>query len=272
MRFVLLSLVALFVLSLGCSGQPRNNRFIRPSLLSDYVERFNSGDDELVETYIPNHQASDFLAANIPLFECPDKEMEEIYYFRWWTFRKHIRNTPEGFIITEFLPDVPWAGKYNAISCPGMHQFDEGRWLHDGRFLRDYAYYWFRKGGSVRSYSFPAASALYSQYLVSGNDSVVRDLLPDLVANFDAWEQERFDTSRGLFWQIDDRDGMEISICGSGYRATINSYMAAEAKAIARIAQLADSNGAPTFAEKYEKIIANMLKTLWDHEAGFFKV
>ena len=266
----------LFVLLTGCGGLRGQNttddRFIRTSVLSDYVENFNTHDDEIVATYIPNSQAFEFLAANIPKFECPDKQMEEIYYFRWWTFRKHIRNTPEGFIITEFLPNVSWAGKYNAISCPGMHQFNEGRWLHDGRYMRDYACYWFRNGGSVRSYSFPVAHALYSQYLVSGNDSVVRELLPHLISNFEAWENERYDPSCGLFWQIDDRDGMEVSICGSGYRATINSYMAAEAKAIAMIAQLSRCSDAPKFKEKSTQIQTNMFKKLWDQDAGFFKV
>jgi len=266
----------LFVLSLGCGSLHGQNmtdsQFIRLSVLSDYVEKFNLGDDELFATYIPNSKAFDFLAVNIPRFECPDKAMEEIYYFRWWTFRKHIRLTPEGFIITEFLPDVSWAGKYNAISCSGMHQFNEGRWLHNQQFLNDYACYWLRKGGSVRSYSFPIAHALYSHYLVSGNDSVVRDLLPDLIANFKEWEKERYDVSRGLYWQIDDRDGMEVSICGSGYRATINSYMAAEAKAIANIEQLNKSTDVQKFNEKSMQIQSSMLKTLWDKDAGFFKV
>ena len=268
-RFSIFCSLFLFVLSFGCAGQ----NMIPLSVLSGYVEKFNADDSELVATYIPNSQSFKFLAANIPLFECPDKQMEEIYYFRWWTFRKHIRNTPEGFIITEFLPDVPWAGKYNGISCAAMHHFNEGRWLRDRRYLRDYAYYWLRNGGSVRSYSFPAAYALYNQYIVSGNDSVARELLPDLIVNFEAWEKERYDTLHGLFWQIDDRDGMEVSICGSGYRATINSYMAAEAKAIAAIARLSQRPGeARRFAEKAEQITANMLKTLWDNDAGFFKV
>ncbi|KAA6313152.1 hypothetical protein EZS27_036031, partial [termite gut metagenome] len=40
--------------------------------------------------------------------------------------------------------------------------------------------------------------------------------------------------STQLFWQIDDRDGMEVSVSsslapgGKGYRATINRYMYGE--------------------------------------------
>ena len=268
--------VCTFILFPGCSKilqqKMTNNQFIRPSILGEYVEKFNADDNELFVTYIPNSKAFEFLMDNIPLFECPDMQMEEIYYFRWWTFRKHIRNTPDGFIITEFLPDVPWAGKHNGISCAALHHFNEGRWLHNQHYLHEYAYYWLRKGGNVRSYSFPAAYALYSQYLVSGNDSVIRDLLPDLIANYREWEKEKYDLSFGLFWQIDDRDGMEVSVCGSGYRATINSYMAAEAKAIAKIAQMAGNPEKEIFAGKSAQILSNMLKTLWDDEAGFFKV
>ena len=40
--------------------------------------------------------AWDFLKENIPLFDCPDKDINEIYYFRWWTYRKHIEETPDG--------------------------------------------------------------------------------------------------------------------------------------------------------------------------------
>ena len=246
--------------------------FIPSSVLSGYVEKFNAGDDELFATYIPNSESYAFLTANIPRFECPDKQMEEIYYFRWWTFRKHIRQTPEGFIITEFLPDVPWAGKYNAISCSGMHQFNEGRWLHDSKYLNAYATYWLRQGGSVRSYSFPIAFSIYNQYLVTHDHTVAVDLLPELIANFESYQRERYDASRGLFWQIDDRDGMEVSVCGSGYRATINSYMSAEAQAIAQIARLAQYAESRQYIDKSAQIQANMINTLWDEEAGFFKV
>src|SRR5690606_41087738 len=57
-------------------------------------------------------------------------------YFRWWTYRKHLKRTPEGYIITEFLPEVPWSGKYNTINCPAGHHFYEGRWLQDRKSTR----------------------------------------------------------------------------------------------------------------------------------------
>jgi len=265
-----LILLILFCLS-GCTGSKKTN-ILDLSIVDAYVDMFNESDDELYIQTFSNAQAADFLKDNIPLFDCPDKELEKIYYFRWWTYRKHVKQTPVGFIITEFHPDVSWAGKYNGISCPAFLHYNEGRWLRNRIYLDEYANYWLRGGGSPRSYSFPIAHALYNYYLVTGKDSLVKELLPDLIKNFGEWEKEKFDVSRGLFWQIDDRDGMEVSICGSGFRATINSYMAADARAIARIGQIAQDSEAQKYEEKSETIQRNMLRTLWDKEADFFKV
>ena len=119
-----------------------------------YVDRFNRLDRETVVQHIPNAAAWDWMVRNVPLFECPDKDIEETYYFRWWTYRKHIKQTPDGFVITEFLPNVGWAGKHNTISCAAGHHLYEGRWLRDPRYLDDYSVFWFRKGGEPRRYSF----------------------------------------------------------------------------------------------------------------------
>lgn len=238
-----------------------------------YVEQFNAQDEELYRQHIPNAAAWEFLSQNIPLFECPDKELELTYYFRWWTFRKHLKQTPDGFVVTEFLPPVPWAGKHNTISCPAGHHFYEGRWLHDERFLDDYSVFWFRKGGEPRRYSFWAADALWARYLVTPNRALVTELLPDLIGNYEAWVKERFDPSVGLFWQIDDRDGMEVSIGGSGYRATINSYMFGDALAIARIAELAgQADVAGRFRAEAARLKRAVEEKLWDEPAQFFKV
>ena len=129
-------------------SQPKaDTALLKPSNFKHYIDAFNLNDVDLYPQAIPNEQAWDFIQSSIPLLDCPDKEIEEIYYFRWWTFRKHIKHTPEGYVITEFLPSVPWAGKYNTISCPAGHHFREGRWLNRTEYLDDYSLFWFRKGG-----------------------------------------------------------------------------------------------------------------------------
>lgn len=245
---------------------------LQPETFRHYVDTFNRHDRETVVNHIPNAAAWVWMAANVPSFECSDKDLEEIYWFRWWTFRKHIKQTPDGFIVTEFLPPVPWSGKHNSINCPAGHHLYEGRWLHDPKYLDDYAVFWFRKGGEPRKYSFWAADAIAARSRVVGDDRLPKDLLPDLIANYEAWEKSHLDAS-GLFWQNDGNDGMEVSIGGSGCRATINSYQYGDAVAIARIAERA---GQPDLAQAWRAKAAalkqRVQEKLWDPEAQFFKV
>lgn len=237
-----------------------------------YIDTFNQYDNELYVQQVPNAEAWTFIENNVPLLECPDKEIEEIYYFRWWTFRKHIKKTPDGFVITEFLPKVGWAGKHNTINCPAGHHIREGRWILDPKFIDNYATFWLRKGGSVRHYSFWIADSVWQRYCVTGNPAEALDLLPDLVKNYEEWEKEKLDPN-GLFWQIDGYDGMEVSIGGSGYRATINTYQYGDARAIARIAEMADKPViVREFNAKADKLKALVQEKLWDADTAFFKV
>lgn len=268
-------LFASVVFPLVCASAILSGHGSEPVLQEDvfkrYIETFNTDDEELYANAYPNAKSWAFLKKNIPRFECPDKELERTYYFRWWTYRKHLRETPDGWVVTEFLPKVSWSSKHNTISCPAGHHFYEGRWLADSRHLDDYAVFWFRKGGRPRQYSFWAADAIYAYYLVTGDETLVVDLLDDLVRNYEVWEEKRL-TPDGLFWQVDDRDGMEVSVGGSGKRATINSYMYGDAVAIARIAEMA---GRDALMLEYLKKAARLRKLvqekLWDAEAKFFK-
>jgi len=63
------------------------------SILRDYVDQFNRDDEEIVAQAVDNAHAYDFLSRQNPLLECPDKEIEKTYYFRWWTYRKHFKHT-----------------------------------------------------------------------------------------------------------------------------------------------------------------------------------
>ncbi|HEY3324767.1 MAG TPA: glycosyl hydrolase family 65 protein [Planctomycetota bacterium] len=251
---------------------------LKADTFKPYVEGFNQNDRELFPQYIKNAGAWDFLSRNVPLLDCSDKEIEEVYYFRWWTLRKHIKETPDGFVFSEFLPKVGWAGKHNTINCAAGHHIREGRWLRDRKFVDDYCLFWLRKGGAVRAYSFWIADSIWQRYAVTGERTQALDLLPDLIANYQGWEKEHLDPN-GLFWQVDDRDGMEVSISGAldpkhqGYRATINSYLYGDALAIANLAELAGkADVAKEFREKASKLKQLVQEKLWDSGAQFFKV
>jgi hypothetical protein len=212
-----------------------------------------------------------WLARNVPYFECPDAAIQQAYYFRWDVYRKHLKETPEGYIVTEFLPDVSWAGAYNTISASAGHHLYEGRWLHVPVYLDDYTRFWFGPRGEPRRYSCWLADAVYARYLVTGDAQLPVSLLDSLVHNYMAWEAERRDES-GLFWQLDDRDGMEHQIGGSGLRPTINSYLYGDAVAIARLAALAGRGDVATaFAQKAARLKRLVQERLWDADARFFK-
>jgi len=237
-----------------------------------YAEDFARNDGELYKNAFPNALAWDFLKDNIPLLDCPDEDIQTAYYFRWWTYRKHIKQTPVGYILDEFLPNVGWAGKFNSINCAAGHHLYEGRWLADPKYLDDYTRFWFHGGGDPRRYSFWVADSICARMQVTGDDRIAKELLPDLIRNYEEWEKAKLDPN-GLFWQTDNFDGMEVSIGGSGYRPTINSYMYGDALAIARIADRAGQKEvAERFRTKAEEIKRLTQDKLWDPSAQFFKV
>ena len=119
-RSGMLGLLALGALAAG-GDAPGGPALLDAAGVSAWVDDFNRTDEEPHALTVPNQAAAAFLVANIPRFSCPEREFERTYYFRWWTFRKHIVRTPEGYVITEFLPAVPWAGKYNTIDCAAGH-------------------------------------------------------------------------------------------------------------------------------------------------------
>ena len=239
--------------------------------LEEYIQKFNNEDEEVYKQEIDNEHALGWLKDNVPLFECPDPVIEEIYYFRWWTYRKHIKKIPEGYLITEFLPEVPWSGKYNSINCAAGFHIREGRWLRNGQqIMEDTIRFWLQGSGDIRSYSTWIADALWDYCCVLDDYSLGTELLDSLTDNFEGWIKEH-GTETGLFWSIDDRDAMEFSISGSGFRPTLNSYLYADARAISQFAEKAGRKSlAEEYAERAENIKKQMQKTLWSGD--FFQV
>src|SRR5260221_5101711 len=192
----------------------------------------------------------DWYRANIPFFECPDAEITTTYYYRWELLTKHLTygSPNSGYSFTEFIDRPFWSGAYGAISCPAGHQLYEARWLKDGRIAEDYGRYWFRTpGAQPRRYSTWLADAIWAVDQVHPNREHIKALLPELIANYQGWEKTHFVPEVGLFWQTGHDDGMEYNINSRmtkdlvrgapGYRPTLNSYLSADATAIARIAE-----------------------------------
>ncbi len=246
-----------------------------------HVDFFNTMERENIVNYISNDKSWQWLRENIPFFECPDKSFEQIYYFRWWTFRKHLKQTPDGFVFTEFLDKVGHSGKYNTISCALGHHIYEGTWLHDKRYIDQYAWFWnVGHEGDLQPhfhrYSNWATWALYRRYLVNRDEAFVVSLLDTFIRDHEAWTAER-GLQSGLYWQYDVRDGMEESISGSrkdrNARPPLNSYMYGNALAISEVAKMAGREAqANEYAQKAARLKSLVEELMWDREGKFFKV
>ncbi len=257
-----------------------HSAFLKYANFSHYVSYFNGMEDENVIAAIPNADASAWMEKNIPLFECPQQNFEEMYYFRWWTLRKHIENTPVGYGMTEFLVHRRYADKYNLIACAVGHHIYESRWLRDREYLNQIIHTWYRgnDGGpmsKMKKFSSWNANAVYNRYLVDGDKSFLLDMEKDLDREYGRWEKTHR-LKNGLYWQGDVQDGMEESISGGRRkkyaRPTINSYMYGNAKALSTIGLLSGDEGiSMKYGLKADSLKQLIQKKLWNTRHDFFE-
>lgn len=238
--------------------------------LHTYVDAFSRCDEVRYSQLISNQEAEAFLADQIPLLDCPDPVLEEIYYFRWWTYRKHIRQTDRGHVITEFLSEVPWAGPENTIVCAAGFHIREGRWLRDPEnWIAEYIRFWLEGHGDIEAYSTWLPHAVWEYCSLKDDFALGMELLPQMIQFFEVREA-KYQRSCGLYWSSDDRDGMEYSISGAGFRPTLNAYACADARAIARFLRLCDDEErAQRFEQRASLLQRTMDILLWDE--AFYK-
>ena len=278
---------SLFIIAfLSCTAVKKKKKIIPQERLKNYVDRFNKNDNELYKQFISNDESFEFLNKNIPMIDLPNKEIEETYYFRWWTYRKHIKNTEDGFVITEFLPKVWWSKKHNTINCPAAHHIYEGRWLKNSKYISDYINFWLHNSeDGIRQYSFWIADAVLTFNNIHRNDSILSNQLELLINNYYEWEKIRKVNDQTLFYQWDMMDGMELTVSGrilnngiekfqvEATRPTINSYMYGDAKAISKISNITNNlDKVQEFENKADKIKKELQKRLWNKDLDFFTV
>ncbi len=189
---------------------------------------------------------------NIPFFECSDKQIEEVYYYRWKLYKAHIREVGDNsYVITEFIDHVPWDREpYCTINAAAMHHIYEGRWLKDNRYLNGYINYLYRDGGNNRQYSESIADAAYARYLVNADTAFILRQLDSMKQIYSQWT-DHWDSSKNLYFIPAMPDATEYTIAsidasggkdgfddGEAFRPTINSYMYGNAMAISEIAAM----------------------------------
>ena len=234
-----------------------------------YVNQFAA--DEREATGQQPADAWPWIAVNVPLFDSSNKQFEEMYYFRWYSFEKHVEQTADyGFLITEWLhrPDLPNNG---VLPDAAPFHLGEARWLRDREIADDYARFWGRPEANPRAYSFPFAWSVQLVTEATGDAKLGTDLLSNLIANYKAWD-DHLDPSVGMYWQIDTRDAMEKSIGGDGYRTPLNSYMLADARAIADFARGSEQSAISAEYDAKAGTLEHLIETkLWNPKDQFYE-
>lgn len=223
--------------------------------------------------------------ARIPFFESADPAIDRVYYYRWMIVRAHQRDLGErGYITTEFLDDVgwqlePWASLNDAT---GFH-LGEARWLHDRRHADDYITFMY-SGGNDRHFTDYLAASVYDRFLVDGDRAAAVRHLPAMRTLYGQWD-DHFDATKGLYWveplldateytisSIDASGGLDGFTGGEAFRPSINAYMFANARAIARLSRLAGE--APAIAGDYDRradaLARHVDEALWIPALGHF--
>lgn len=221
---------------------------------------------------------------NIPLFESADRDLDDVYYYRWQIVRAHQRDLGQhGYITTEFLDDVPWQKHpYASLNDVTGFHIGEARWLHDRRYAADYIDYMYR-GGNDRHFTDYMADAVWGRYLVDGERGEALRHLSAMRLLFGQWD-DRLDFDKGLYWVEPLLDATEYTISsidasggkdgfrgGDAFRPSVNAYMFANARAIGRLSELA---GEPELAKRYaaqaEAIRARTVRDLWHPQFQHF--
>ena len=220
----------------------------------------------------------------IPLFESADPAIDAVYYYRWQVVRAHQRDLGEaGYITTEFLDDVGWQREpYASLNDAAPFHLAETRWLRDRRFAADYVDYMYT-GGNDRHFSDAIGDAVWRRYLVDGDRGEALRHLGAMRLLFGQWDDHR-DFDKGLYWIEPLLDATEYSIAsidasggkdgfrgGDAFRPSINAYQFANARAIARLSELAgDRAVAADYARRAEAIRGRVLADLWSPALAHF--
>jgi len=264
---------AALAISIGASAPAQSHSgpgLLKPENFHHYVATF-----EQQEQLATGHEGADswpWMLAEIPWFESSDKQFEEMYYFRWYAWQKHLVKAKAGWVITEWLPKPEMTdGFFGALPDATTFHVREARWLKDKSIAEDDMRYWLSPDADPHKYSTAMADAARVVRLANGDREFETALLPAMVKNERAWDAQR--DANGLYWSIDTRDAMEKSISGDGYRPTLNSYMFGDDEAIAATAVEAGDMATQTeYQARAERMRSLIEQYLWNPKDQFYEV
>nr|WP_232491870.1 glycosyl hydrolase family 65 protein [Novosphingobium kaempferiae] len=220
----------------------------------------------------------------IPFLETSDPKIDAVYYYRWGLFRAHQRDLgKQGYITTEFADDVGWQREpFASLNDASGFHIAEGRWLNDRRFTDDYVNFMY-EGGNDRHFTDHMADSVWGRYLVDGDREALLRHLQTMRHVYRLWD-EKFDFDKGLYFveplldateytvsSIDASGGKDGFTGGDAFRPSVNSYMFANARALSRMAEMADDTAmAKEYAARADALKARVLADLWNPQLEHF--
>ncbi|KAG7360036.1 violaxanthin deepoxidase-related, chloroplast precursor [Nitzschia inconspicua] len=229
-------------------------------------------DPQEYRSCFPTDHSFELAKRTAPFLDLPKVIYQDVltaYYYRIRSYRNHIRKTDDDrfWIVTEFLPKVPWSGPFNTISAAAGHHILEGRWFWDApEFVEDYVRFWYLGGGvstsdnpkpqpHIATYTHWIYHATLRYALLWGvQQPSIRELLQrtlpqaaDLFRNVyidkyltnSSRNAPYWNTTKRVCWRQDDGyDAMEVSVSGNGCRPTIAAVIWGEAQALVDAAAL----------------------------------
>jgi hypothetical protein len=164
-----------------------------------------------------------------------------------------------------------------------MHHIYEGRWLHDDRYMNGYINYLLKGGGNNRRYSESISDAANARYLVNADSAFLITQLDSMKQMYNEWS-DHYDPGKNLYYIPAMPDATEYTIAsidasggsggfddGEAYRPTINSYMYANALAVAKTAAMkGDIATANEFRAKAAVLKENVEHDLWNDSLQHF--
>lgn len=270
----LTAIAALAVIVLcSCTGSSNNTTGAYPII----------DNNKLATQYF--QEDSQWYINNIPFFECSDKQIQDVYYYRWKMFKAHIRSVGDNaYVITEFITHMPWDREpFCTINAASMLQIYEGRWLKDSRYIDGYIDNLYQNGGNNRQYSEGIADAAYANYLVNADSTFITSQLDSMKNKFDGW-YDHWDSAKNMYYipampdateytiaSIDASNGKAGFDSGQAFRPTINSYMYGNAVAIADIAAMkGDTATVRLYRQRASDIRERVMRNLWNAKLQHF--
>lgn len=206
----------------------------------------------------------------VPELRCGDELLTRVFRERWGSFARNVARSDRGWVVTEFHQPGPGRA-HGTVNAAAAHHILEARWLRRTDVADDYIRFWYTAPeAEPHRYTEWIAWAAREHARLHRVERRLTDVLPGMVAVFDAWERDSRHPS-GVYWAHDLADAMEFSVSGDGLRPSINSYQFGNARAIASIARM---TGDLATAERFERTAGELrelvLERLYHPELRFF--